>query len=99
MKNDFIDIVKREYAQDDYGVTRKTETVVADIPCQVTSATASEWFEGGRMGLNPDYTFVIKRLDYDGEETVIYNGIRYAVYRTYIRGDDIELHTQKEKGA
>lgn len=99
MKNDFIDIVRKGHIQDEYGVSKKTEEIIKDIPCEVKSATANEWFEGGRMGLNPDYTFVINELDYNKETTVIYEGTRYAVYRTYKRGDDIELHVQKEKGA
>lgn len=99
MKNDFLDIVQKTYVQNEYGVSKKTEKIVKDIPCEIKSATANEWFEGGRMGLNPDYTFIISRLDYNNETTVIYNNVRYAVYRTYVRGDDIELHVQKEKGA
>jgi len=99
MKNDVIGLVRRTYTQDAYGVMRDTETIVDNIPCKVSSATASEWFEGGRNGLNPDYTFLINKLEYNGELTVIYNTVRYAVYRTYERGDHIELHSQKEKGA
>lgn len=99
MKNDFIDLVKKTHEKDEYGVQKKREIIIEDIPCEVRSASASEWFEGGRNGLNPEFTFLINVMDYDGEETVKYNGKRYAVYRTFITGDDIELHVQKEKGA
>ena len=98
MKNDFLTLVEKTYTKDNNGVNRPTEALKINIPCQVKSAGASEWFEGGRNGLNPSYTFIIRKIEYSGEETVIYNGDRHYVYRTYERGDVVELHVQKEKG-
>ncbi len=98
MKNDFLTLVSKTYTQDENGVQRASETLKENIPCQVKSAGASEWFEGGRNGLNPSYTFIIRKIEYDEEETVIYNGHRHKVYRTYENNDVIELHAQKEKG-
>ncbi len=99
MKNEVISLVSKTYTKDAKGVSRATETVKEDILCEVKSARASEWFDGGRNDINPTYTFVIRQIEYAGEETVIYKGERHAVYRTYINGDQIELHVQKEKGA
>ena len=99
MKNDVISLIGKTYEKDAKGVMRATDTLKENIPCEVKSAGASEWFEGGRSGLNPTYKFIIHRIEYAQEETVIYEGERHKVYRTYIRGDDIELHAQKEKGA
>lgn len=99
MKNDFLSLVTKTFTKDEYGVSTPTEVIIPDIPCEVKSATAAEWFEGGRQGLNPDKTFIIRQLEYNYQETVIYDSIRYAVYRTYLKGDDIELHCQREKGA
>lgn len=99
MKNDVISLVGKTYAQDSRGVSRATDAIRENIPCKVRSAGAQEWFEGGRSGLNPTYTFIIRRIEYHAEETVIFENARHKVYRTYIRGDDIELHTQREMGA
>lgn len=99
MKNEVISLVSKTYTKDKRGVMRATETVKDNILCEVKSARASEWFEGGRNDINPTYTFVIRKIEYEGEETVIYQGERHTVYRTYIDGDRIELHVQKEKGA
>lgn len=39
------------------------------------------------------------KYDYADEQIVEYKGMRYVVYRTYIRKDDnIELYVQKELG-
>lgn len=84
--------------QDDFGVYQRTETQ-RTVFCQVDSVTQNEFYEGGRNGLNPEYKFTMFGPDYDGERTVGYNGLRYAVYRTYmLRNDDIELYVQREGG-
>ena len=67
--------------------------------CNVQSVSTSEWFEGGRSGLNPVYRFTMFEPDYNGEEIVEFNGVRYAVYRTYhAKDNNIELYVQKEGG-
>ena len=98
MKNEIISLVTKTYTQDSKGVRKATDTIRANIPCEIKSAGSKEWFEGGRNGLNPVYAFIVRRCEYNNEETVIYNSVRYSIYRTYIKGDRIELHTQKEKG-
>ena len=100
MFNDFITLVAKTYEKDARGVQRKTEVLKENIPALVRSAGSQEYFEGGRNGLNPQYQFTIRTLDYAGEETVIYEEKRYAIYRTYRKDADfIELHVQKESGA
>lgn len=98
MKNDVITLVGKTFAKDKYGVMRETAHT-CNVMAEIKSAGASEWFEGGRMGLNPQYTFVIRRIEYHKEEAVIFENVKYSVYRTYINGDRIELHVQEEKGA
>lgn len=69
------------------------------VYCNVSSVTGSEWFEGGRNGLNPQYRFTMFAPDYEGEEVLEYNGERYAIYRTYVgQNETIELYTEKKKG-
>ena len=65
----------------------------------MTSVTSSEWFEGGRNGLNPEYRFRLFRYDYNDEETVIYNDTYYSIYRSYVGKDEIiDLYAEKKKG-
>ena len=67
--------------------------------CQVNSVTRSEFFEGGRVGLNPEYMITMFGPDYDGQEIIIYKGKRYAVYRTYQgRNDTIEIYVERKGG-
>lgn len=70
-----------------------------DVFAQVQSVTGSEWFEGGRNGLNPEYRFTLFKYDYDGEQIVRYKNVVYQIYRTYERRtDEIELYCEKRKG-
>ncbi len=65
----------------------------------VKSVSQSEWFNGGRNGLNPAYQFTMFSHDYEGESVIQYEGTNYAIYRTYIRDDEmIELYTELKKG-
>lgn len=91
-------LVTTVYSQNEYGVMIPNETekrVYADI----TSVTGTEWFEGGRNGINPEYRMRMFAPDYEGEEVLKYNDIYYTVYRTYkARNDIIELYVEKRKG-
>ena len=70
-----------------------------EVFCQVDSVTQSEFFEGGRNGLNPEYRFTMFYADYQGERTVEYKQKMYGIYRTYQpRTDIIELYAERKGG-
>lgn len=94
-----ITLLESTQSQNAYGVW--TDTLTAkDVYCQVDSVTRAEFFEGGRNGLNPEYRFTMFFGDYNGEQTVIYNGNTYSVYRTYhARTDTIELYVERKGGS
>ena len=93
-----IDLISESYAEDSYGVLQPTRTK-RRVYANVRSVNASEWFEGARNGLNPEYRFTMFAPDYKGEKVVEYNGDQYAIYRTYqARTDIIELYTQLKMG-
>lgn len=97
-RSETITLIGSTRTQDANGVWRATETA-RDVFCQVDSVTASEFFEGGRNGLNPEYRFTMFAYDYDGENTVRYKGKAYGIYRTYFgRNDTIELYAERKGG-
>lgn len=93
-----IKLISSAYENDQYGVSRKTEserTIFADV----RTVTQTEWFEGGRSGLNPQFKMIMFAPEYKGEQVVEYGGNRYLVYRTYQPNPDkLELYVQKEAG-
>ena len=65
----------------------------------VSSVSASEWFDGGRNGLNPEIRFRMFVGDYQGEKIIRYGLTEFAVYRTYVtRNGVIELYCEKRQG-
>lgn len=84
---------------DENGVERETRTS-RQVFCKKQSVTRSEFFAGGRSGLNPALVFNVFFGDYLGETLMEYNGRTYAVYRTYHAdgSDYMELYVQREGG-
>lgn len=97
-RSDVITLLASTKTQNKYGVWEEKLTS-RDVFCQVDSVTRAEFFEGGRNGLNPEYRFTMFFGDYEGEQTVIYNGLTYSVYRTYHgKTDNIELYVERKGG-
>ncbi len=97
-RSDIITLVAVTRTQNDYGQWVASEST-RDVYCQVDSVTQSEFFEGGRNGLNPEFRFTMFFADYENEPIVEYKGLRYAVYRTYLnRNDKIELYVERKGG-
>ena len=63
-----------------------------------TAIRQNEFFSAQQQGLKPQYCFIVRAAEYDDEETLIYNGKRYAVYRTYEKGDNVEIYVTKKAG-
>ena len=76
--------------------TRTTCTVFAEI----SSVSQTEFFSGGRIGLQPSLKAVIYDFEYTDEPIVKWNGKLYSVYRTYyINGADrVELYLEERGG-
>lgn len=93
-----IDLISAPRTKDADGVWRPGKETARTVFANVESASAKEFFEGGRNGLNPQYVFTMFLYDYNDETIVKYDGNRYGVYRTYIKGDTIELHAERKGG-
>ena len=93
-----INLVSETYPQNSRGSVIVTENT-KQVYCQVNSVTASEFFEGGRNGLNPELRFTMFSYDYSGEKIIEYLGERYTVYRVYKgRNDTLELYVERRQG-
>lgn len=94
-----IDLIQTSYTKDQYGVSQPSD-IPREVYCRVGSITRAEFASAGRNGLNPSYVFTVFAGDYQGEQTVRYDGDTYAVYRTYRRPDDdyIEIYVERKGG-
>lgn len=98
MWSDTIKLITETYTMNDYGVRERT-SVETEVFCEVSNVSASEWFEGNRADLNPEYRFVVFFGDYDGQKACLYKGMRYGIYRTYRDNDRVELYAERKSGA
>lgn len=94
---DVINLVSQTITIDTLGKEIATESTKT-VYCEVNSITQSEFFAAANTELNPEYRFTIFFGDYNGEDIVVYNGVRYSVYRSYRAGDYMELYTERKIG-
>ena len=86
------------FKDDDFGVPKKVETS-REVYGSFDSLSASEIFEGGRSGLNPEIRFRMVEIDYNDETILVRGNKRYGVYRTYRPGNGtIELYCERKGG-
>ena len=97
-RSDVVTLYSEVVSYDSYGVASKV-TTPRKVFCQVDSVTRSEFLEGGRNGLNPEYRVRMFYADYNGELLVGYKGLMYSIYRVYKnRSDIIELYIERKGG-
>lgn len=97
-RSNVIYLISETWTPDQYGVMKAKHTE-RKVYCDVTSVTLSEWSEGGRIGLNPEYRMSMFSPDYHGEEILKYNGILYTIYRSYRgRNETIDLYVERRHG-
>jgi SPP1 family predicted phage head-tail adaptor len=75
-------------------ITLDGRTVYAEL----RSIRQNEYFAAQAQGLKPQYCFVVREFEWNGEDTLTYDGRKYAVYRVYKTGDNIELYVTKKAG-
>lgn len=93
-----VELISTAYEKDAYGVDRPVEKALA-VYGYVDSISASELFEGGRNGLNPEFRFTMTDLDYHGQGILVRGRERYAIYRTYRPNNGtVELYCQRKGG-
>lgn len=98
-RSNVVTLISETYSADSIGQMVATE-VERDVFCNVASVSQNEWFQGGQNGLNPEYQVTMFAPDYEGEKIVEFNGVRYGVYRTYMRQDELlELYLERKTGA
>lgn len=93
-----LTLIAQTYKADAIGQQVPVETR-REVFCNITGVSAAEFFEAGRVGIRPEYRVTVFAFDYNGESIVELEGVRYGVYRTYLKsGEDIELYLERKAG-
>lgn len=93
-----LTLISETYTEDAIGQQVPQESR-RDVFGNVSSVSASEFFDAGRSGLKPEWRVTLFSPDYSGEEIVELEGVRYSVYRTYLgKNEAIELYLERKAG-
>ena len=94
---DLITIVTEKDALNQ--VVEKTRTD-ATVFAEISSVSQTEFFNGGRLGLQPSLKATIYDFEYGNQTIVKYNAKLYSVYRVYfVQGTDkVELYLEERGG-
>lgn len=99
MNNDAY-LISRTFTIDEVGNQTATETKTL-IPVEVRSISREEFYRAGEQKLNPEKLVTTAAENYNGEELIEIDSVRYSIYRKYqdpMKSDDIELYLRKEVG-
>lgn len=97
MLDDTAYLVSETITRNKFQQEVKTETL-RQIYCKRDSIKRAEFFSGGNQGLKPEFMLTTAKIDYSGETEISYQNERYGIYRTYEKGDYIELYCEKKGG-
>ena len=93
-----LSLISATYTTDAVGQRIAQETR-RDVFCGIQSVSRAEFYAGGEAGLRPSYVATVFRYDYEGEQVAELDGVRYTIYRTYARQDElVELYLETRKG-
>lgn len=88
---DTIDLVSVTYQQDDNGEWVADETK-RQVMADKQSVRQSEFYQAAMAGLRPEIMFLIRSVEYQGEQQLEYDSRRYNIIRTYDKdGEFTEL--------
>ena len=62
------------------------------------STTSAEFMSAGKLGLKPSCMVEVWAAEYSDEKSAIVDGERLSIYRTFKKGDRLELHLAERTG-
>lgn len=93
-----VKLISEDITHGNYGQEMISESA-KEVFGSLASVTRNEWTTAGQRGVEASFRLDVYTFEYSGEEIVEVDGVRYGVYRSYIRiGEDITelyLHTME----
>lgn len=75
-----------------------TTPVTRDVFAEVESITRAEYYAAGQIGITPSFKFTMPRVNYNEEQSCIYKGRTYGIYKTFEKHGEIELYVEVKAG-
>lgn len=90
-----VTLISYQIHQNEIGETIEDEPIKRLVMAREVGVDRQDVYQSKVAGLKPTLSLEMKRIEYQGEEELKYNGIRYKVIKTYPLGEDIELTCEK----
>lgn len=88
------ELIKKEFYEDDIGQSLARESK-RGIFCKEKPIYSDEFFKAGQSGIKPSLKLIIYTEEYEGEKELIFEGVRYNIYRSFKREDSfMELYCE-----
>ena len=97
MWRDVVKLITLTITKDAIGQEVITETYTEAF-AEKNGIQRTEFFTAGQTGIKPALMFKIREIDYNGEESLEFEGVTYKIYRTYPKGEMIELYCEFRSG-
>lgn len=94
-----VKLIQENITRGNYGQEIVSETYT-NVYGMLQGITRSEWGTAGQRGIEASFRVDVYTFEYHGEKIVEIDGVRYAVYRTYINigNDRTELYLETRQG-
>jgi SPP1 family predicted phage head-tail adaptor len=79
---EIIYLIDKVVGTDDIGNDVVSSETTTKCYAKAQSIRTNEFYNAVEVGLNPSVEFVVKRLNYDGQDEIDWNNERYSVIRT-----------------
>lgn len=76
----------------------KFESAETEIFGIIRNIGQREFTAASQIGLKPEFMVEIWDFEYNGAETIKYRDKLYSIYRTYQKGDRLELYLTQRSG-
>lgn len=79
---EIIYLVDKALEEDEIGNIKTSSFTLTKRYAKKQSVRTNEYYSAVETGLTPSIEFVMKRIDYDGQQELNWNNKRYSVIRT-----------------
>lgn len=93
--SDVINLIGVQEGTDEDGFPADVEVRSEDIYANKLPVKSSEFYQASQAGYLIASTFEIRSIDYQGEESLLFEEDLYRIVRTYDKGEFIELSCEK----
>lgn len=82
-------LVTEIHEPDENGIAQRIAESKRDVFCAQMQVLSSEYYNAGKEGIKAELKLAVDFEEYEGEDQVIFNDQRYAIYKTFQRKDDL----------